>query len=117
MVNQALAEEIRSELRKLQREREEYEDCCKNFNKEVKEEEHEFYESLYQLNQQRDDCYDMNAQSLQNMFETSLEVLNGLNGACNDLLNTVENESKHYYYQCNLKEEELRRQLQRLEVY
>jgi len=117
MVNQVLAEEIRSELRKLQREREEYEDCCKTFNNEIKEEEHEFYERLYQINQQRDDCYDINDQPLLNMLETSLELLNGLNGACGDLLNTVENESKNYYYQCNLKEEDLRHQLQRLEVY
>jgi len=117
MVNQILAEEIRLELRKLQQEKEEYEDCCRTFSKEVKEEENEFYERLYLLNQQRDECYDTKDQQLQDMIEASLESLDDLHGACSELLDTVTTEAKDYYYQCDLKEEDLRRQLQRLEVY
>jgi len=116
MVNQALAEEIRLELRKLQQEREEYEDCCRAFSREVKEEENEFYERLYLLNQQRDECYEIKDQQLQHMIESSLESLNDLHSACNELLDTVETEAKDYYYQCDLKEEDLRRQLQLLEA-
>ena len=85
MVNQVLAEEIRSELRKLQQEREEYEDCCRTFSNEMKEEESEYDQRLRNLNQLRDEC--------------------------------SEKEAKDYYYQCDLKEEDLRYQLQRLEGY
>jgi len=116
MINQTQAEEIRLELKKLQQEREEYEDCCRAFSREVKEEENEFYERLYQLNQQRDECYEIKDEQLQNMIESSLESLNDLHGACSELLDIVETEVKSYYYQCDLKEEELRRQLQLLEA-
>jgi len=117
MINQSLAEEIRLELRKLQQEREEYEDCCRIFSKEVKEEEKEFSERLYLLNQMRDECHEIRDQELQSMIEVSLGSLNDLHGECSELLDIVKTESKDYYYQCDLKEEDLRRQLQLLEGY
>ena len=116
MVNQVLAEELRSELKRLQSEKEEYEKCCNSFMKEVQEEEGEFSERLYLLNQQRDECYDMKDYQLQDMFEACQQSLSGMQGACAKLLDTVEDESKSYYDQCKLKEEDLRRQLKLLEV-
>jgi len=41
VTNYARADEIRLELRKLQQEKEDYEDCCKNFKNEITEDGNE----------------------------------------------------------------------------
>ena len=116
MNNYARTDEINMLRKQLQREKEAYEDCYNKFKQEMEAEYHEFYRRLQDITDQDDEIYEMNDKRLLHLIEDNRDSFKGVEDACGELLITVDDECKNYLYEYACKDEELQRDLNRLEL-
>ena len=116
MINQAQVDEVYLQLRKLQQEKENYEDCCNPFKTEMEEEMEDLNERFQAFSYQQGECNEMGDKKLLDIIEHNKECLLKERDIHGNLLNTIDTEAKSYYYAYECKEDDLQRQLQRLGV-
>lgn len=115
MVNHAKADELRLELRKLQQQKEDYEDFCKKFKKQMNIDADEFHEIGYDLSCLHNDFLGLDSE-LSNIIQDNQEVYKQLQNGCDDLSILTDEEQKRYNYRCEGEKEEILRAINRLEM-
>ena len=116
MINHVRADEIRLELKKLQQEKEDYEDYCKDFKSKITEDGNEANTKVYELGLQHGIFAELKDQDLVHLIQDSEELYNQTGDICDELLIITDKETNKYLCQCVDKENELLRELNRLEV-
>jgi len=116
VINDARVDEIRLELRKLQQEKEDYEDCSRDFKNEITEDADEAFTKMHDLRYQHEAFCELKDQELIYLTQDSQESYNQIQDICGDLLALADEECRKYIYHCEGKEDELLRELKRLEV-
>lgn len=115
-MNYALIEEINSQRRQLQQEKEEYEKCYHEYKGDMENEYNEFYGRVQALAYQDSEIYETKDTKLLNIIEDNRESLNKAGEICGKLLMTVDEDFKNYLYTYEIKDDELQRELNRLEL-
>jgi len=117
MINRIRIEQIEYELFQLQQEKEDYEDCCTLFKKEIIEEG----EDIDWLHRKHCDQYrhidqEMHDQSLLDLIENNQELIDKVQAMREELIKAIDEEDQNHRLQCEAKEDELRKELAILAV-
>jgi len=115
MVNQALAEEIRLQRRKFRQKKEDYEDCCNAFKKELEEEEQNLNNELRATNYYHEECHQMQDKQLLAIIEQNIDYLNDACEIHDELSKTSDMALKSYLYEYEGIDDDLRIKLNQLE--
>ena len=107
-------EEIRLELLNCQREMEEYEDSYREFKNEMGNQYDSYDLKIHEMDSQQEFVYEMKDRELFHLFEDNKSILNHVQGVQNELLQTMDEDFRNYRYQYEAKDDELRRELNRL---
>ena len=117
MINHVRIEQIEYELFQLQQEKEDYEDCCTLFKKEITEEGQDIdWLHRKHFEQCKDIDNEMHDQSLLDLIKNNQELLDKVQEQREELIKTIDKEDQNHRLQCEAKEDELRRELALLGV-
>jgi len=117
MINNIRIEQIDYELIKLQRNKEDYEDCCIKFKNEIIDEGKDIdWMHKKHFDQRKDIDKEMYDQSLSDSIENNQELLDKAQEMRDELIKTIDKEDRNHRLQCEAKEDELRQELALLAV-
>ena len=107
-------DEVLSKIRKIEREQEELDSFISAFKNEEEQEDHYMYHTNQSLDHRFEECQE--DRELLNLLEEEQELLRNLESTRYDLVSDFIDIQKKTKYKCELEVDELRRELQRLEV-